>query len=65
MREKTLAASTAASGALPQSAVARPPTRIPLWLMLALVAPLLLIGASKGFSGPQTDLIAYRCYALA
>jgi hypothetical protein len=40
-------------------------TRIPLWLMIALAAPLLLIGASKSFVVPRTDVVAYRCYALA
>ncbi|HLZ23256.1 MAG TPA: glycosyltransferase 87 family protein [Ktedonobacterales bacterium] len=65
MRENTLAAPSAPESAPAAADAVRPPTRIPLWLILLIATFLLLIGASKGFGLPEVDVVEYQCYARA
>lgn len=66
MREEMLEAPTTSTGGSPAiQASERPPTRIPLWLLLLVATLLLLIGAGKGFGLPQVDVVEYQCYARA
>lgn len=65
MRENTLVEPPTSAGTMPVTPAARPPTRIPLGLMLVLATPLLLIGAAKGFGLATVDVAEYQCYTRA